>query len=118
MRKHVILSWRRRRFLGAVSRVCTMVLVPLLIWFLQPSDDRKQVRPQLCQAALPLLGVIFIITMFTQFVVEVVTDKELLMRYVQQIAGVSNVAYWVSYYLFYFLLTTFSAVLYLLCVMV
>lgn len=118
MRKHLILGWRRRRFFGAVVRVAIMSGVPLLVWFLQRSEeDRENVRGTLAALIMPVLGAMFIVTMFTQFVVEVVTDKELKMRYVQQIAGVSNGIYWLSFYLFYFVLSSFASLLFLLCTM-
>jgi len=117
MRKHLLLGWRRQRFLGAAARVAQMTCIPLLVWYLQEEQTRENVRPQLVETICPLLGVFLILTLFTQFVVEVVTDKELKMRYVQQIAGVSQTPYWASYYLYFLLLTTFATTLYLVCVM-
>jgi len=118
MRKHLILGWRRKRIIGATTRVAYTVAVPLVIWFLQRDEEqRENVRGTLVASIMPMLGAIFIVTMFTQFVVEIVTDKELKMRYVQQIAGASDAAYWCSYYLYYLLVTTFGVVLYLICVM-
>ena len=107
----------RRRFIGAVMRVVQMGGIPLLVWFLQSKQLRETVRPTLVETLCPLLGVFLILTLFTQLVVEVVTDKELKMRYVQQIAGVSQVSYWCSYYLYFFVLTSFATALYLICIM-
>ncbi|CAK0827137.1 unnamed protein product [Prorocentrum cordatum] len=117
LRKHLVLGWRRGRVGSILGWAAVIVFVPLMIWSQLSSGSEESARQILCMSLLPLLGVLLMLGIFTQFVVEVVTDKELKMRYVQQVAGVSTSSYWLSYYSYYFFLTTFCAAVYLICVM-
>jgi len=125
LQKNFILCWRRRRIVGLLVRVAFGVSVPTLMWWTVAAEVRddpeivhEEMRPALATEICPFMGVLFLMSLFVQFVVEIVTDKELKMRYVQEVAGVSFTAYWLSYYAFFFLFTGLATGIYLVFEMV
>ena len=56
MVKHCLLGWRRKRFIGAITRVALMVAIPMSVWFSQPSYQRESIRQMMVQNwGVPLL---------------------------------------------------------------
>eukprot|EP00927_Polykrikos_kofoidii_P025833 TRINITY_DN23148_c0_g1_i1.p1 TRINITY_DN23148_c0_g1~~TRINITY_DN23148_c0_g1_i1.p1 ORF type:complete len:1388 (-),score=146.43 TRINITY_DN23148_c0_g1_i1:138-4301(-) len=114
LKKHVVLAWRRRRVIGVICRVLPCVIFPVLIMRLASADQLEMVRSSAATQVCPLFGTMMVNLVMSQFVIEVVADKEVKMKYVQEVAGVSTTAYWVSYYLYYFVLSSFAASVYVL----